>query len=74
MDEVKHNRFIKVAERRMESLIAAFERLGKCASKVSYDYTDAEVAQIIEELHRQIEFLQQKFAGKKAFELKDKME
>lgn len=38
MDEVKHNRFVKVAEKRMEVLINDFYKLGYCASRVSYDY------------------------------------
>lgn len=74
MNEEKHERFVRVAERRMELLISGFASLGKCASKVSYDYTEAEVAQIIKELERQIKLLRQKFAGKKVFELRNELE
>ena len=49
MDEVKHNRFVKVAEKRMEVLINDFFKLGNCASRVSYDYTDDEVKAIFDE-------------------------
>ena len=69
MDEVKHNRFRKVAEKRMEVLIVDFYKLGNCASKVSYDYTDAEVEQIFDELEHQIKVLRDRFNGKKAFSL-----
>lgn len=43
MNEKKHERFIRIVERRMDVLINDFEKLGNCASKVSYDYTEEEV-------------------------------
>ncbi len=53
----------------MEKLIAAFELLGNCSSLVSYEYTDADVAAIFEEIERQTQILRDRFAGKKAFSL-----
>ena len=50
MNEVKHERFLKVVEKRMEVLINDFYKLGNCASKVSYEYTESEVNQIFERL------------------------
>lgn len=69
MDEVKHERFRKVVEKRMEVLINDFYKLGNCSSKVSYDYTDAEVKQILDEIDRQRELLKERFDGKKRFSL-----
>lgn len=69
MDEVKHERFRKVVEKRMEVLINDFYKLGNCSSKVSYDYTDSEVKQILDELDRQRELLKERFDGKKRFSL-----
>lgn len=69
MNEVKHDRFCKVVEKRMEILINDFYKLGKCAAKASYDYTDVEVDKIFDELDRQIELLRDRFSGKKAFSL-----
>ena len=54
MNEKKHERFIRIVERRMDVLINDFEKLGNCASKVSYDYTEEEVERIVEELERQV--------------------
>ena len=71
MNDVKHSRFCKVVENRMEVLINDFYKLGNCASKASYDYTDAEVAQIFGELERQINLLKDRFNGKKAFSLSE---
>lgn len=69
MDEVKHNRFVKVVEKRMEVLINDFYKLGNCASRVSYDYTEDEVNLIFEELENQISNLRERFAGRKRFSL-----
>lgn len=69
MDEVKHNRFVKVAEKRMEVLINDFYKLGNCASRVSYDYSDNEVKAIFDELDKQISSLRERFAGHKHFSL-----
>lgn len=69
MDEVKHERFVRVVEKRMEVMINDFYKLGNCASRVSYDYTDSEVEQIIKEIERQTDILRERFAGKKTFSL-----
>lgn len=69
MNEKKHERFVRVATQRVNQLIADFEKLGNCASKVSYDYTDAEVEQIFKELDTQMATLKDQFAGKRAFSL-----
>ena len=69
MDEVKHERFVRVVEKRMEVLINDFYKLGNCASLVSYDYTQSEVDQIIKEIERQTDNLKERFAGKRTFSL-----
>ena len=52
MNEKKHERFIRIVERRMDVLINDFEKLGNCASKVSYDYTEEEVTRIVEDVYK----------------------
>jgi len=74
MDEIKHARFVKVVEKRMEVLINDFYKLGNCASKVSYDYTDEEVILIFEEIDRQIDALKDRFAGRRKFTLSENSE
>lgn len=69
MNTVKHDRFIKIVEKRMDVLINDFWKLGNCASKVSYEYTDTEIDQIFLELNHQIELLRDRFNGKKSFTL-----
>jgi len=67
----KHERFVRIATARVNTLVNAFEKLGNCASKTSYEYTDEEVTKILEEVDRQVETLRERFNGKKAFSLKE---
>ncbi|MBM6679147.1 hypothetical protein [Pseudoflavonifractor capillosus] len=69
MNENKHERFLKVAGHRMDLLICDFRKLGNCASKSTYDYTEEEVELIFKELDLQIQLLREKFEGKKRFSL-----
>ena len=57
MNEVKHERFCRVVEKR------------NCSSRVSYDYTQEEVQKIIDELDYQLKHLKERFSGKRAFSL-----
>ena len=69
MNEVKHERFYRVVEKRMAVLIDNIEKLGNCSSRVSYDYTQEEVQKIIDELDYQLKHLKERFSGKRAFSL-----
>lgn len=72
MDETKRDRFCRIVEKRMEVLLDDFRKLGKCASKASYDYTEQDVERIISELEHQIAWLRDRFDGKKEFSLEDR--
>ena len=69
MNEVKHERFCRVVEKRMAVLIDNIEKLGNCSSRVSYDYTQEEVQKIIDELDYQVNHLKERFSGKRTFSL-----
>ena len=71
MDEKKHERFCKIAERRVNQIIDDMEKLGNCSAKASYDYTEAEVNMIIEALEKEIVRLRERFDGKTSFTLRD---
>ena len=71
MDEKKHERFCKIAERRVNQIIDDMEKLGNCSAKASYDYTEAEVEQIIDALQKEIMRLRERFEGKTFFTLCD---
>ena len=65
----KHERFVRIATARVNNLVDAFEKLGNCSSKATYEYSDEEVAKILEEVDRQTELLRDRFRGKKMFSL-----
>ena len=69
MNEIKHERFCRVVEKRMAVLIDNIEKLGNCSSRVSYDYTQEEVQKIIDELDYQVNHLKERFSGKRTFSL-----
>ena len=71
MDDKKHERFCKIAERRVNQIIDDMEKLGNCSAKASYDYTEAEVEQIIAALEKEIVRLRERFEGKTCFTLRD---
>lgn len=74
MNETKHQRFCKVAEKRVNQVIADLEKLGNCSARVSYDYTDAEVELIISAIECEVHRLRERFAGKRSFSLSDDKE
>ncbi len=69
MKETKHERFCRVVEKRMATLIDDFEKLGNCSAKVSYEYSEEELQQIYDELEFQMSRLKERFNGKQAFSL-----
>ena len=70
MNEVKHERFRRIVEKRMTGIIKDLKKLGNCAEPASYEYTEREAEQIIAELELQIFHLRERFAGRKRFSLK----
>ena len=74
MDQKKHDRFRKVAERRVNQIILDFEKLGNCSSKASYNYTPEEVEKIMAELEYQFGVLRDRFSGKRNFSLQNEKE
>ena len=74
MKDTKHDRFCRVVEKRMAVLIDDMKKLGNCSARVSYDYTQEEVQQIIAELELQVKRLKERFSGKRAYSLRDTKE
>ena len=70
--QVKHERFVRVAEKRVDTLIHDFYMLGKCADRNVYEYTEHDVQIIRNELERQFSTLMEKFEGKHRFTLTQK--
>ncbi len=65
----KRERFQRIAPKRMRALEIAMRRLGNCSNRATYAYTAEEVEIILEELRLQVQLLQERFGGRKAFSL-----
>ena len=50
----KHERFIRVVEKRTNDILDKIRLLGNCSNKRSYQYSDAEVNKIFSEIDRSL--------------------
>ena len=70
---VKRQRFIKIAERRVNRILDGLDNLGKCSNKRNYDYTEDEAKKIFREIDRKVREIKLQFNGnggkKKTFKL-----
>ncbi len=60
---VKRQRFIKIAERRVNRILDSLDNLGKCSNKRNYDYTEDEVKNIFREIERKLKETRLQFQG-----------
>jgi hypothetical protein len=51
---VKRDRFVRIAERRVNKIIDNLDLLGKCANKRNYEYSEEEVRKIFREIQRKV--------------------
>ena len=62
----KHDRFIRVAERRVNDILEKIRILGNCSNRSSYDYSDDEANKIFNEIDKLLKMTRLKFlSGKK---------
>ena len=59
----KRQRFIRIAERRVNSILDGLDNLGKCSNRRNYEYTDNEVRRIFREIGRKVKEVQLQFQG-----------
>lgn len=52
--ETKRERFVRIAERRVNYILDALDKLGKCSDKRNYEYSQEDVRKIFAELDRKI--------------------
>lgn len=62
--ESKRERFIRIIERRVTVILNNLESLGKCANKKNYEYTDADIKKIFNEIDKKTREIKAIFAGK----------
>ena len=57
----RRERFVALAEARTDKALSAIRLLGNLSNKANYDYTDADVTQIVKALEAEIKTLKAKF-------------
>lgn len=62
-EETKREKFIRLAEKRMESVLKGISLLGNLANSNNYDYTDADAVKMIKTLKGAISDLERAYSG-----------
>ena len=63
--EQKTERFHRVAERRVNSVLNALRLLSQCSNRRIYEYTDDDVRQMFRQLERELKSAKQSFGSQK---------
>ena len=74
--ESKRERFIRMAERRVNNLLGSIALIGNLSSRNNYEYTKDDVSQIFKEIRDEVTKAEKRFLentrGKEKFKLKDR--
>jgi hypothetical protein len=70
---MKRERFVRVAERRVNSILMQFDRLSRCSNKRNYEYNQQDIKKIFNAIEKRVKetkdmFLQEG-GGEKEFSL-----
>ena len=60
---ITRDRFLRIAERRVNKIIDDLDLLGKCSNRRNYEYSEAEVRKIFREIERKIKETRLQFQG-----------
>lgn len=65
VNENRHARFKRIASKRTNEIIEKIRILGNCSNKSSYEYTEAEINKIFNEIEKQLRITKATFQSKK---------
>lgn len=65
MEEIRKERFKRVASKRTNEVLDKIRILGNCANKSSYDYIEEEINKIFSEIDKQLKLTKAKFLSGK---------
>jgi hypothetical protein len=60
---IKRDRFIKIAEARTNKILDMLRLLGNCSEKSNYEYSEEDVRQIFSALERELKNTRNRFSG-----------
>ena len=73
-EQLKRERFIKIAENRTNKIITMIKLLGNCSNKNNYTYDESDIRQIFNAIEQELRNTKNKFqeaqGDKKEFKLK----
>ena len=73
-EQLKRDRFVKIAENRTNKIIDMIKLLGNCSNKNNYSYNEEDVKQIFSAIDQELKIAKTKFqeaqSNKKEFKLK----
>ena len=55
--EARRERFVRIAERRVNKILNDFDSLGKCANKKNYEYTHEDVKKIFQNIEKKMKVI-----------------
>ena len=56
-------RFVRMAERRVNRIMDALEKLGDCSNQRNYDYSNSDIKKIFEKIEKKLRITRSKFHG-----------
>jgi hypothetical protein len=56
-------RFVRLAERRVNRIMDALEKLGSCSDKKNYDYSNTDIKKIFGKIEKKLKETRLKFQG-----------
>ncbi len=60
-EETKRNRFVKIAEGRVNSILETLHRLEKCSNRGNYEYSEEDVRKIFNALEGEVKRVKASF-------------
>ena len=60
---IKRDRFVRIAERRVNRIFENLDNLGKCSNKRNYEYHEADIRKIFREIERKVKETKLLFKG-----------
>lgn len=59
--ETKHERFVRIAERRTQQVLEKLRILGNCSNRGIYEFSDDEIERIFRAIERQVDITKAQF-------------
>ena len=61
--ETRRNRFVKIAEGRVNRILDGLDSLGKCSNRSNYEYSEEDIKKIFGEIDKKVRDIRTLFQG-----------